>query len=293
MSEEHLEHVSGVFEDPTPNAIINLRFALGLTDLASKMHLTENEKSDVVKVILLVSRKLAAVWLHKETFRELQHKLVEQVRIAKPPAPPIRREIRLSQEMFIEFDEFLVQVKSTLDYVVKLPIPIWGPQNWRLRTFANKGEDVIRVLENNAPKDYKLKAKGIIQVLLRPASSWIAGVVDTRNKMNHFLDGGIPIEHFAVYREGDGIDGAIRVPMWSADQTIMEFMDAVWANLFRFCEDFVACFLGFRLPEGFGLARAAVGLEDVEPAWEIALDEQRMEALQRAVERSKRADAKE
>ena len=31
-----------------------------------------------------------------------------------------------SEDLFMEFDGFLVQVKSTLDYLVKIPIPIFG-----------------------------------------------------------------------------------------------------------------------------------------------------------------------
>ena len=86
------------------------------------------------------------MWDHKERFRTEVGNLVRVVENKGPPQPPVEEEIELSQDLFIEFDEFLVQLKSTLDHLVKVPVPIFGANRWNLRTFRKRGEGVIKAL---------------------------------------------------------------------------------------------------------------------------------------------------
>jgi len=53
-------------------------------------------------------------------------------------------------------------------------------------------------------------------------------VVEMRDKINHFVTGGIPYENFRVIgiRQGEKVE--YRVPMWSEEQTISDFMSVVF-----------------------------------------------------------------
>jgi len=64
---------------------------------------------------------------------------------AEENSPPLEKldiqHIIYSQDLFLEVDEFVVQVTSTLDYLAKLPLAIIGKNNWPyLRTFGSKGQ---------------------------------------------------------------------------------------------------------------------------------------------------------
>ena len=131
---------------------------------------------------------------------------------------------------------------------MKIPIPIFGRTKWPAVTFGEKGKRVRKLLKN-LPRQYHATAAGINTVLLEKHKDWLKLVIEARDKQNHFIDGGIPFEHFGVFWDRSKPIAVIHTPGWSNDQAVTEFMDVVWNNLFRFCEDFVAEFLLFGLSQ--------------------------------------------
>src|SRR5712692_3100092 len=119
---------------------------------------------DIFNLMLLVARKLVSVWSHYQEYIAAEDKLVAEAR--RVPIVKGNNIVRLeySQVLFTEFDEFLVQTKSTLDHLVKLPAVIFGPSRWSLRTFGSKGKDVIKALRHNVPGDARPTAKAIALV---------------------------------------------------------------------------------------------------------------------------------
>src|SRR5207248_396909 len=112
---------------PIPGGLINQRIlAHTLTVLAKETGFDKKEldgKGDgdlFVRIIVLVCRKMSSVWLHMDRYKKEEEALVRNF-TARPLLNPPVVEIECSDTLFLEFDEFLVQIKSTLDHLVKLP----------------------------------------------------------------------------------------------------------------------------------------------------------------------------
>lgn len=265
-----------IFDDPTPNGQVNQRVVYPLMVLAGTfVNFTKGESDLFIRILILVARKLASTWTHLDRFRTEQARLTND--LARSGAEGVATQhIELSQTLFVEFDEFLVQLKSTLDHLVKMGVPIFGTSVWNLRTFGNKGEDVAKVLRSNIPRGYKKQARWIGKLLFENErhKSWLKATIGARDKINHFLDGGIPIERFAVLLDKDG---AVRVPMWSEEQQLDVFMENVWYSLLSFTEDFIAVFLHVRFPENTVLLHKVVPKDSTQTPW-IAVPKEVMEA---------------
>src|SRR5206468_775740 len=76
-------------------------------------------------------------------------------------------------------------------------------------------------------------------------------------------------EQFGVNRLPDG---RIVVPMWSAEQTLVDALEAIWKNLFFFAEDFIAMFLFFRHRPGLALFRDPRRELTPDSPWEVTTE---------------------
>ena len=174
-----------LFQDPTPNGIICQRFVPQLLELAKSTDFSDDEANLFLRILILVAKKLAFVWKHKSAFQQLEKKLVAEL-TARGEQGQMPQGQDSSEDLFMEFDEFLVQVKSTLDYLVKIPVPIVGQNIWSLRTFGEKGDRVRRALKN-LPKQYRAKAAIINTRLIQAHKDWLHMVIEARDKQNHYL----------------------------------------------------------------------------------------------------------
>jgi hypothetical protein len=256
-----------LFDDPTPTGIINQRFVRQQLLLAKATDFSDREAKLFLRILILVAKKLAFVWKHKSAFHNLEQKLFADLtaRGRKGEMPDGQD---ASEDLFMEFDGSLVQVKSTLDYLVKIPIPIFGKSKWPAITFGEKGERIRKLLKN-LPRQYHSKAAGINTVLLQKHKDWLHLVIEARDKQNHFIDGGIPFEYFGVFWDRSKPIAMIHTPRWSNDQSVTEFMDVIWNNLFRFCEDFVAQFLFFRVKPGLVFFHGLDDISSPESPWKV------------------------
>jgi len=240
-----------LFSDPTPHGIINQRVIQHLFALAREhTDMTDEEQQELLRVLMYLARKLAFTWIHLQRFKEKQAELVRKLGDAPDARKGAVLELEYSEVLFQEFDEFAVQLKSTLDHLVKAGVPVLGKKTWTLRTFGDNGRDVVKALQNNAPRRFRDAVHGIREMLLRTNEPWLASFIAIRDRVNHFVAGGLRIQDFGVHRLPDG---TVRVPMWNDDQPLADAMDTVWNNLLRFCEDFVAVFLHFRHKPGLVL----------------------------------------
>jgi len=261
-----------LFDDPTPTGIINQRFVRQQMVLAKATDFTDGEANLFLRILILVAKKLAFVWKHKSAFQNLEQRLVSDL-TSKAGQGEVPEGQDASEDLFMEFDGFLVQVKSTLDYLVKIPIPIFGRKKWPPVTFGEKGERARKLLKN-LPMQHRAKAAGINTLLLEKHKLWLHGVIEARDKQNHFIDGGIPFEYFGVFWDRSKSIAVIHTPRWSNDQTISEFMDIIWSNLFRFCEDFVAYFLFFRVKPGLVFFHGPADISSLESPWKVVPQEE-------------------
>jgi hypothetical protein len=227
MTEPSGFQVMQIFHDPTPNGLINIRIVASMLDIATRYTtLTEQEKEHFLLILLLVARKMVSVWNHKERYIIEQDRLIGVVS-NEGLFPGTSVNLSLSQELFSEFDEFLVQIKSTLDHLVKIPVPILGKNIWSLRTFGSKGEEVLKVLRHNLPEQHKYTAIGFEKVIFDQHRPWLNHVIKLRDRVNHYLEGGISTQAFTVYKAGE----EIKVPMFTKEQTVAQLMAIVWQNL--------------------------------------------------------------
>ena len=253
--------VTKIFDDPT-GGLVNMRLNLAMMNLAKYTDLDENEKTDLFRLLVLISRKSVSVWRHYQAYIKAEDELIKSAKKKKHVDV-------LSQDLFIEFDEFLVQTKSTLDYLVKVPRIIFGEKAWSLRTFGNKGDDVIKMLENNIPDRFKKNAKGVA-VILKGHQDWLRSIVEARDRINHYIDGGIDIEFFAVVRDDNG---KIHVPRFASDQTVREALKASWEYLFQLCEDFLGLVIAFRTKKGFAFFHGRRDMSSHDSVWAIITQE--------------------
>jgi hypothetical protein len=256
-----------LFDDPTPDGIICQRFVPQLLDLSKATDFSNEEANLFLRILILVAKKLGFVWKHKSAFQDLEKKLVHDL-TARGEKGEMPQGQDASEDLFMEFDEFLVQVKSTLDYLVKIPIPIFGKNRWPLVTFGEKG-DRIRKLLRNLPKQYHANAAAINTRLLQTHKDWLHLVIEARDKQNHFIDGGIPFEYFGVFWDRSKPIAVIHTPRWSEDMSVTEFMDIIWSNLFRFCERFVGYFLFFRIKPEVVFFHGSDDISSLEAPWKV------------------------
>lgn len=109
-----------------------------------------------------------------------------------------------SEELYQEFDEFVVQLKSTLDHLVSVGVPLIGHKAWTINTFGEKGQAVVKALKNNTPRRFKKAAEAIDEMLFKEHGDWLQSFIDLRDRVNHFIAGGVRYENFGVHRLRDG-----------------------------------------------------------------------------------------
>ena len=104
-----------LFNDPTPNGYINLRYVRHMMEVAhNSTDFTDDEFNNFLRELLLIAKKLVAVWKHKQKYIEIENSLIEIERKNEPVEKLDFQHISYSQDLALEVDEFLVQIKSTL-----------------------------------------------------------------------------------------------------------------------------------------------------------------------------------
>lgn len=195
-----------LFHDQTPKAIILNRILLGSIALSRHTDLTQAEGSEFIDLVVLISRKMLSVWKHLEGYRAEEQRLKEK--FWKNPDAPREN----SQELYEEFDVFSVQVKSTLDHLVKVLRIVLG-RKWTMYTFANKGEGVYKALQGTV----KRNQEGHLRVMAHHVftdvnKKWLSVVIESRDQVNHGIAGGMKIQRFQAYRNPDN---TVHTPMWN------------------------------------------------------------------------------
>lgn len=219
-----------VFTDPTPHAIVNHRIAKHGIEIAQRhTDLSHAEQSHFYDVVILTARKMASVWKHLDAYRREEDRLLGEFSKGG-------EHIDYGQELFSEFDEFAVQIKSTLDHVVKAMRPMVG-KCWTIGTFGDKGDKVIDCLDRNVPRKFSPKIDFMKAVCFTvERKQWLDAIIGARDRINHLQDGGIAIKNFSVFRANDG---TVQVPQWSNEQKLRDAMGGLWNEFFFLVEDFI------------------------------------------------------
>lgn len=229
-----------IFQDITEGGVINLRIMLSLIQISHSSVLDDKHKQEVFQLIHVTALKLTAVWQHMDRFKKLESELV-----AKGQANPIddskNEPIRFDnpQALYLEFDGFLVQFKSTLDHMIHILHFTFGLPFEALSTFGDYGNHVRKILKANVGKPNKQPAAQLA-AFIEKNQDWLKGVIDLRDRMNHYKGGGIGLDSFTVYvrRKVDGII-EVHTPRFVEEQGVLELMKITFDNLLEFVEHFM------------------------------------------------------
>lgn len=242
----------GMFNDPTPNSFINIRYVYTMIRIAKEnTDFSPEEFENFVGELALIAWKMVAVWRHLDKYIETEDGLIELER-SKSDENIINPEvIDYSQELFYELDGFLVQMKSTLDYLAKFPTAIIG-SCWPQLHFSKKGKVILDALANNLPDEFKDKAP-LVESCIKEHQPWLEMAIEARDIINHRIRGGFAIESSIVMRTIRDGEERIYVPMWTDEMTVRRYMEIVWNNLFVLIEQFSIGFLFFRFRPALGI----------------------------------------
>ena len=264
-----------LFSDPSPNGQINMRVLVTPVTFLGYTNLSDDEKHVLFNTLVLCAKKLVAVWQHKARYAQMEDQLVAKA-LSEAVIGDRNHYREHAQDLFIEFDEFLVQLKSSLDYLVKIPVPIVGARRWTLRTFGEKGEKVIVALKKNMPAAKRKVARGIAAFVVERHQPWLTDVITARDRLNHMIGEPVAFEEFMVYPGIASGSSVIQVhrPRWSPQQTVREMMDAVWENHIRLFEDFIMTFLYLRFRQEFALFHGVVDPGASTSPWRVTSNEE-------------------
>jgi hypothetical protein len=255
-----------LFNDPTPDGLINQRYLMTMMRLVNLTELKADEKKRFFDILLLVAKKLVATWKHFNAYSSLEDSLIEKAQASIAIEKQTLQHISYSQDLFLEMDEFLYQVKSTLDYMVKLPVPLVG-RGWNVSTFGDKGGTIRKALRRNLPRGNTNSARLIEEQVLDPHKQWLEMIIQARDRLAHFLQGGASFEAMIVIKTLKDDEETIHVPMWDKDTTMRIVMETTFHNLLKLVEDFTAGFLTIRMKPGINVVHIPVEIGSVKSPW--------------------------
>jgi hypothetical protein len=240
-----------MYEDPS-GGNYNMRVMLQFFQMSSNTNMTEDERAAVFDLLHVIALKFASIWTINNRY-EIREKELVAATEAKPIDRRKNEPVRIGsgQDLYIEWDMFLVQCKSVLDHMVVILHYTHGLNFSSLTTFGNVGQGIINVLKANVgakPPAKKVAARLLIETIEKN-QDWLRGMINARDRMNHFTSGGISPMNFGVASiiEKDGMQ-TLHVPRIAKDMTVKEYMTSTMDSILIFIERFMGQAMFARLP---------------------------------------------
>ena len=232
-----------VFDDPS-DGLINNRLFNGSFLIVDQTKLTEKQKKEVFDLLVLLCMKMSSLWNIQQCYLEK----LEQVKLEVKNSEQRENTAYFaaqSTDLMGWADVFLVQIKSTLDHLVKIPSPVFGYNRWSLASFGNRGEKVRRGFVS-LPREYHKRTSNYYKSIFED-QEWIDDVIELRDRLNHGVKGGGDPKMFSVSYNQD--TDTYRVPMWSDQQTMQDAMAVIFNDLLTTCCLFNGMIFAVKLPE--------------------------------------------
>jgi hypothetical protein len=193
-----------------------------------------------------IMHKLNATKYHLNNYKRIEK---EQYERALQAFKKKKFELREALELIFELEVFLYQIKSSLDMLIKLMIPIVGKDVVSTKTYGNKGEDLIKgLMQYKKKKDVKVEAVDqLIELIRSDKDSWLEKVVSYRDELNHFK--GLRNYQFEPLNLPNGEITVVK-PSFKKINTV-QFMTVAYTNNLEFHQDFLSCALEIKAPKGF------------------------------------------
>jgi hypothetical protein len=239
-----------LFIDPTGVALRS-RVIAQFAEMLEVSDLSQEHRGAVMDLLIVIALKFTAVWTHDQRYAAREKELIAQAEAAPidyRKKDPIN--LVTAQELYLEFDGFLVQLKSALDHMMNVLHYTFGISFAALTTFSKAGDHVIKLLERNVSDKtpgHKAIAARLIKVV-QNNQDWLKELIDARDRMNHFRHGGLKPTSFVVFVMIDhkGTRSLHRPEI--SHKPIKDIMDTLLKKLLEFVEYFIGLSLASRLP---------------------------------------------
>jgi hypothetical protein len=211
-----------------------------------------HDHQDILKIFTSLCHKVNVVKYHLKKYKTVELELESQLSALEKLIDHDGIVLIEKVELTAEYESFLMQVKATLDVLVKFLNIVYSEGNKNplkfQSTFGNGGKAVIKSLEKYI-KIHPEQKENIIELLnyLKTECSevkdddpnsfnWIINTINSRDTVSHFRKH----EYFAFQISYVGEEKIIIPPKLTKNQTMLELLEIVYENLLIFIQDFLA-----------------------------------------------------
>lgn len=228
---------------------LNTRIYAQLCHLKPEVFMEEDDKNLFLTHVLQVMHKLHATKYHLKNYKRIENEQSQQCTKLFAKQPNERRE---ALELIFEIEALLYQVKSSLDMLVKLMIPILAPHKVTTETYEKKGDSLVKGLEayKHRKDSNKEAADALIGLIKQDKDDWIERVVGMRDELNHRR--GLRDFQFEPIRLPSGKLIAQK-PRFKGMDTL-QFLESVYQCNLEYQQDFMCYALSIKAPAAFKLA---------------------------------------
>lgn len=246
--------------DTERNCYRDYHFLKDSNDIINKifhhiMYFGQNTKfhdhEDIFKVFASLCHKVNILKFHLEKYKEVERTIEKELSDSENFTDHDSRVLIERIELTAEYESFLIQVKATLDILVKFLNIIYREGKNPLKyqsTFSDGGHGVVKSLEKylkSHPEDEK-KILELLNYLKDECTEtseqdpesihWLISIINKRDTVAHFRKH----EYFAFQITYIGEEKTIIPPMFTRTQTIFESLEIAYDNLLVFIQDFIA-----------------------------------------------------
>ena len=234
------------FDDPSIDKQINNNFFNGTALILANTTLNDEDKGQLISLVTLLSMKLASLWEIKENYKFELNKLKTELKKSPKGGNNNLHSYSIQSSGLLGWvDVYLVQIKSILDHLVKIPSPVFGYNKWNLKTFGEKGEKVRKAFLN-LPDAYKKRTKNYYEQIFEN-QGWIHDAIEMRDKLNHGIKGGLDLNMFKI--SYDQSLNKYSEPMWNKEHSIKEAVDIMFDSMLKMSSIFCGFILSLKLPD--------------------------------------------
>lgn len=205
-------------------------------------NLTPETVDKVLIVTGSIGVKLSALRYHCKRFKQIQEQRKQEIEGDEKTKGIIKQGMVISEkEMIFEFEAFLFQLKSALDMLVKLFVPVLGSKQADLSTYGKAGEKVITHLRQ-LKKDKKKKITHsridlLIELIQQVRDPWLKPLIALRDTISHYSS------HIRIGFSWDSERNEVRIPMANVsgtDYPLIEVMEREAEHLINYSSQFIA-----------------------------------------------------
>jgi len=229
---------------------ISHRIYLQFCELREGVRFTGKEKENFLSVIFNCMYKLSALKYHVTNFKNIEEKKFQKLNKLALEGKASETSAEDNLDLIHELEAFLYQVKSSLDILAKIFVPVFSLKDSDVYTFGDKGEVLINLLENNIPKTYdKARVQRLINLICEAKDKWLDTVVDVRDKIYHLK--GVERMLFTWKKTEKGQFVPVKPKINNHD--ISDIIDMICSNVLNFHQDFICLSLNCKSFPGIEL----------------------------------------